>query len=231
MFRSSSSSVCKDLQHCSCMQSERYLQKFIKWCNTHVQLTTWVARCNGSEHDEVGFQLAAADFGSNSLWQTSYLKDNSWMSILHQYHKASRLKAWTAMCQSEDTWGNIFKMAGDRFVVHVFSAVWGVGGYCCSERIWNNYVEIHRKSMQVIFIILLCTGEYNSLGDPTRQHKADAIERLTACVLAANTNKTQLFNISDPIWSENDQNEMKLHGEYDYECIRNSLSFYPVLFR
>ncbi len=49
-------------------------------------------------HDEVAFQLAAADFDSNSLSQTSYLKDNSWMSILHQYHKVSELKACTAMC-------------------------------------------------------------------------------------------------------------------------------------
>ncbi len=62
------------------------------------------------------------------------LKDISWMSILHQYHKTSGLKAWTAMCRSEDKWGNIFKMAGDRFVVHVFSAVWR-GGFGCSERI------------------------------------------------------------------------------------------------
>ncbi len=49
--------------------------------------------------------------------------------------------------------------------------------------------------MQVIFIIFLSTWGYNSLGDPTRQHEvwkkillqADSIERLTACVLAANT--------------------------------------------
>ncbi len=27
---------------------------------------------------------------------------------------------------------------------------------------------------------------------------------------------------------ENDENETKLHGEYDYECIRNSLSTYPL---
>ncbi len=44
-------------------------------------------------------------------------------------------------------------------------------------------------------------------------------------------NKTQLFNVSDQIWRENYQNEMKLNGEYDYECIRNSLSSYPVLSR
>ncbi len=42
-------------------------------------------------------------------------------------------------------------------------------------------------------------------------------------------NETQLFKVSDQIWHKNDQNEMKLHGKYDYECIRNSLSSYPVL--
>ncbi len=47
-----------------------------------------IARCDESKH-EVAFQLDATDFGLNSLWQTSYLKDNSWMNILHQYHKAS----------------------------------------------------------------------------------------------------------------------------------------------
>ncbi len=131
--------------------------------------------------------LQGADFGSNSLRQTSYFKDNSWMSILHQYHRASGLKAWTAMCRSEEKGGNIFKMADNRFIVHVFSAVWGGGGYFCGERIWNNHFEIHQKSMQVIFIIILCTREYNSLGDPTRQYEADLIERLTACLLAVNT--------------------------------------------
>ncbi len=50
------------------------------------------------------------------------------MSMLHQYHKASRLKVCTAMCQSDEKWGNIFKMAGNRFVVHVSSAVWGGEG-------------------------------------------------------------------------------------------------------
>ncbi len=63
------------------------------------------------DHDEVAFQLDAADFGLNSLWQTSYLKDNSWMSILQPY--------------------TLEKHAG----------------------------------------YILCTQEYNSLGDPTRQHK------------------------------------------------------------
>ncbi len=82
------------------------------------------------------------------------------MSILHQYHKASGLKSWTAMCRSEEKWGNIFKMAGGRFVIKVFSAVWG-GGYCCSE--------IHQKSMHVMLIMVWSTQGYNSLDDPTMQ--------------------------------------------------------------
>ncbi len=79
----------------------------------------------------------------------------------------------------------------------------GRGVFCC-ERIWNSYIEIQWNSMQVIFVILLCTQGYNSLGDPTRQRKvwrkillqADPIERLTACVLATKTkqNSTIQFN-------------------------------------
>ncbi len=176
------------MQVSSRMQSERYVQKFIKRCNSHVQLTTWCCRCDESKHDEVTFQLAAADFGSNSLWQT-YLKDNSWISILQQYYKAISLKAWTAMCWSEKIWGNLFKMAGNRFVVHVFSAFWGGGwGYCCSERIWNNYVEIHRKCIHVMLIMVWSVQGYISLDDPTWQREvwrkillqADPIEGLKA---------------------------------------------------
>ncbi len=37
--------------------------------------------------------------------------------------------------------------------------------------IWNNYVEIQWKIMQVIFIIFWCIWGKNSLSDPTRQHK------------------------------------------------------------
>ncbi len=88
---------------------------------------------------------AATDFGSNSLWQTSYLKDNSWMSILHQYHKASGLKACTVMCRSEKCkWGNIFKMAGDRFAVHVSSAVW-----VCNvlDHIWHENEQNYMANM------------------------------------------------------------------------------------
>ncbi len=122
------------------------------------------------------------------------------MCILHQYHKASGLKACTTMCRSKKwKWGNMFKMAGDRFVVHFSSAVWGGGGDCCRVIIWNNYVEIHRKSMQVIF----CAPENIILSDPTRQHEvwkkillqADPIERQHAS-WRWTQNKTQLFNVS-----------------------------------
>ncbi len=86
---------------------------------------------------------------------------------------------------------------------------------------------------ELIFIILLYTPGYNSLCNPTKQHKvwrkiflqADPIERLTAFVLGANTK----LNVSQQTSFENDQNEMKLHSEYDYECIRNSLSSYPSI--
>ncbi len=44
-------------------------------------------------------------------------------------------------------------------------------GSCCHERIWNNYIEINWKSMQVRFIMLLCTQRYTSLADLTRQHE------------------------------------------------------------
>ncbi len=37
--------------------------------------------------------------------------------------------------------------------------------------IWNNYVEIHWQNQQVRIIIFRHILWYNSLGDPTRQHK------------------------------------------------------------
>ncbi len=150
-----------------------------------------IARSDESKHGEVAFQLTATDFGLNSLWQISYLKYNSWMCILHLYHKASRLKACTAMCRSVKKYLINSKWRHPRFSLRKGRGVF------CHERIWNNYVEIQWKNMQVIFIILLCIRGYNSLGDPTRQHEvwrkilpqADPIERLTACVLVANKTK------------------------------------------
>ncbi len=86
------------------------------------------------------------------------------MCILHQYHKASGLKVCTAMCRSEKKYLINSKWWHPRFSP-------GGAEVFCRERIWNNYVEIQWKGIQVIFIILLCTGGYNSLGDPTRQNE------------------------------------------------------------
>ncbi len=158
------------------------------------------------------------------------------MSILHQYHKENGLKACTTMCQSEKwKWGNIFKMAGKRSVVHFSSLLlvvcggWGGGGgYCCSERIWNNYIEIHLKSMQVIF---WSDQAARSLKENTSTSWSD---RKADSMRLGGEHKTKLnysFNVLDQIWRVKDQNEMKLQGEYDYECIRNSLSSYPILSR
>ncbi len=164
-------------------------KKFIKWCNTHAQLTRGFARCDESKHDEVTFQLTSADFGSNYLWQTPCLKDNSWMSILHQYHKENRLKACATMCRSEKwKWGNIFKMAGERSVVHVSSFLLVV---CCSLGRGGIAVVKEYEIITLKYIGKACRLYF----DPTRQQEvwekillqADPIERLTACILAANT--------------------------------------------
>ncbi len=45
-----------------------------------------MAKCDESKHDEVAFQLAAADFGLNSLWQTSYLKLNTMLMLNMKIH-------------------------------------------------------------------------------------------------------------------------------------------------
>ncbi len=94
--------------------------------------------------------------------------------------------------------------------------------YCCSERIWNNYVEIHRKCIHVMLIMVWSTLGYNSQNKWSDQ---------AAWSLKENTSTSWsdiFFNVSDQLWYENDQNEMKLHWEYDYESIRNSMSTFPV---
>ncbi len=75
------------------------------------------------------------------------------MSILHQYHNVSGLKACTTMCQSEKwKWGNIFKMAGDRFVVHVSSAVWGWGGIAVVKQYEIIMLKYIRKVCRLCFV-------------------------------------------------------------------------------
>ncbi len=157
------------------------------------------------------------------------LKDISWIWILHQYHKASGLKACTAMCRSEKKCRKCISLIQNGGA-HVFLREEEGSSVVKEYEIIT--LKYNGKNMQVIFVILLCTRGYNSLCDPTRQHEVwrkillqdNSIERGTQ-------NKTQIFNVSDQIWRANDQNEMKLHSEYDYECIRDSLSSYPVLSR
>ncbi len=66
------------------------------------QLTMWYGSANHSgndenKHDEVTFQLAAVDLNSSTFMVRNrcdryhILKDNSWMCISHQYHKAGGL--------------------------------------------------------------------------------------------------------------------------------------------
>ncbi len=68
--------------------------------NMHAQLTIWYGSANHSsndenKHDKVTFQLSAVDLNSSTLMVRNLydryhiLKDNSWMSILHEYHKVS----------------------------------------------------------------------------------------------------------------------------------------------
>ncbi len=85
------------------------------------KVTTWYGSTNRScndenKHDKVTFQLAAEDLNSRTLMDRNLcdrhciLKDNCWMCILHQYRKASSLKASTTMmCQKREENGvNIF---------------------------------------------------------------------------------------------------------------------------
>ncbi len=81
------------------------------------------------------------------------------MSILHQYQKASGLKAWTAMCRSEEIWGNIFKMASDRFVVHVFSAVWGGGGGIAEVKEYEIITSKYIGKACGLYLLFFCAPE------------------------------------------------------------------------
>ncbi len=58
-----------------------------------------------NKHDEVTFQVTAVDLHAgthmvrNLCDRHHIFKDNSWMCILHQYHKASRRKSCIVMCR------------------------------------------------------------------------------------------------------------------------------------
>ncbi len=84
------------------------------------------------------------------------------MCILHHFHKASGLKACKTMYWSEKWKWDMFKMAGDRFVVYVSLATTSGGG-------------VRVRGIAVVkeyeIITLKYIGKYNSLGDPTSQHE------------------------------------------------------------
>ncbi len=72
---------------------------------------------------------------------------------------------WTTWYGSANRSGNDIKMAGP-----VCTSTYLI--FCkLFEGIWNNYVDIEQKIMQIRFIIFLCTWGYISLGDLTWQHK------------------------------------------------------------
>ncbi len=84
----------------------------------HAQLTVRNAKCDENKIGAVIFQLAAVDFEilmvRNLCDRYRILKDNSWMCILHQYYKTSRLKASTVMCrEGEENGVNIISLIQD----------------------------------------------------------------------------------------------------------------------
>ncbi len=120
---------------------ERDLQagkiSWLKWRDTHVQLTKWFGN-DENKHDKVTFQLAA-DFDSVHLWSRylcdrhRILKENSWMCILHQHHKASGLKSYTRCVGSGVNIRYISLIQDGGAQVHHIFFSWRS---CCCEIIW-----------------------------------------------------------------------------------------------
>ncbi len=144
----------------------------LKWCNPHMQMTVCYGSVNhsgnGENKHEVTFQLAAVYLNSSTLMvqhlceKYRILKDNSWMCILHQYHKASGLKVCTAMCQEREELSDypIWWRPQNTLIFCKFS-----------EGIWNNYVNRQQKNMQVRFIMILDAWGYNSFSHSTLHYK------------------------------------------------------------
>ncbi len=66
-----------------------------------------MAKGDQSKHEEVAFQLAAADFGSNSLWQTSYLKDIVGCAYYNSITRRVGLKQVQRCVKVKKNWVNI----------------------------------------------------------------------------------------------------------------------------
>ncbi len=80
-----------------------------RWPNQNKSKSMWhgSAKHSGNDeikHDKITFQLAAVDLNSSTLMvrnlcaRRCILKDNSWMCILHQYHKTSWLNKSAERC-------------------------------------------------------------------------------------------------------------------------------------
>ncbi len=77
------------------------------------------------------------------------------------------------------------------------------------EDIWNNYIDIQQKNIQVILLMFLYTQGYNSLGDQTRNLKEKHVLKYKL-----NQKHQPYINqlicvclyVSDHIWHESDQN-------------------------
>ncbi len=72
-------------------------------------------------------------------------------------------------CRTMYLSANRSKVINSRWLRFLFIRMLSI--FANSEGIWNNYVDIQQKFMQVRFITSLCTWGYISLGYPTWQHE------------------------------------------------------------
>ncbi len=72
---------------------------------------------------------------------------------------------WTTYGSANRSCNDVNKIAAP------FSTSWIAFCLQTLEGIWNNYVDMEQKIMQIRFIISLCTCRYISLGDLTWKHK------------------------------------------------------------
>ncbi len=127
-----------------------------------------------------------------SLWVPS---SQSWTSKITLIFSCLHIHEWTSLTkpdfqQKQLKFNKLLKSATtDQLAASLL-------GLCEHfEGIWNNYIDIELKIMQVIFIFFLSTWGYNSLAirpgstkfERKYFYKLIRSKRLTACVLAAST--------------------------------------------
>ncbi len=108
-----------------------------------------------------------------------------------------------------------------------------------------NMTKSHFNLLQLILVRILCDRHHIlkiivECAYYTSITRWAGLKRVQLCVEVRNENgviylggehKTKLNYSTYQTKFKNDRTEMKLHGEYDYKCIRNSLSSYAVLSR